>query len=153
MGHIRETFHVKAPLDVCWDIGTDANRLPEWQEGVVEVKDVTGKLDRIGAGYTSVFQIAGRRLEGRFEVSKVESPRLMELTGTTPGGGRAKFTVRSESAGNGTDTTVEIEYDLPGGVAGTIADKLFMERALERQVRHSNENFTALCESKVPAYA
>ena len=44
MGHLRETFHIDAPLDVCWDIGTDAGRQPEWAECVLEVKDVTGRL-------------------------------------------------------------------------------------------------------------
>ena len=33
MGHIRDTFHIDAPLEVCWDIGTDAGRQPEWSEG------------------------------------------------------------------------------------------------------------------------
>ena len=68
MGHIRDTIHIDAPLDVCWDIGSDAGRQPEWSEGVLEVKDVTGRLDHVGAAYTRVFAIAGRRLEGRFEV-------------------------------------------------------------------------------------
>ena len=88
MGHIRDTFHIDAPLDVCWDIGTDASRQPEWSEGVLEVKDVTGRLDHVGAAYTRVFAIAGRRLEGRFEVVEVEPLHFMRVTGTTPGGGR-----------------------------------------------------------------
>ncbi|MGH2356885.1 MAG: hypothetical protein ACRDGJ_02595 [Candidatus Limnocylindria bacterium] len=44
--------------------------------------------------------------------------------------------------------TVELDYELPGGLAGDIADKLFMERAIERRIRHSNENLKALAEAK-----
>jgi carbon monoxide dehydrogenase subunit G len=138
---------------VCWDLGADASRVPEWQEGVLEVKDITGKLDQVGAGYSTVLRIMGRRLEGRFEVSKVDKPRLVELSGTAPGGGRAKSTVWLEPAGGGTDLTVEIDYELPGGLISDVADKVFMERAVERQIRHSNENFKALCEAKIPAHA
>jgi len=153
MGHIRDTFHIDAPLDVCWDIGTDASRQPEWSEGVLEVKDVTGRLDHVGAGYTRVFRVAGRHLEARFEVVRVEPLHFMEVTGTTPGGGRARYTVRNEAAGTGTDGTFEMEYELPGGLIGGLANKLFMERALERQMRHSNENLKALCEAQVPSRA
>ncbi|MFL5724616.1 MAG: SRPBCC family protein, partial [Chloroflexota bacterium] len=63
MAHIRDTIHIDAPLDVCWDICSDAGRQPEWSEGVLEVKDVTGRLDTVEAAYTRVFAIAGRRLE------------------------------------------------------------------------------------------
>jgi len=153
MGHIRDTFHIDAPLEVCWDIGTDVSRQPEWSEGVLEVKDVTGARDHVGAAYTRVFAIVGRRLEGRFEVVEVEPLRFMKVTGTTPGGGRASYTVRNEAAGTGTDSTFEMEYELPGGVFGDFANKLFMERALERQMRHSNENLKALCEAQVPTLA
>ena len=153
MGHIRDTFHIDAPLDVCWDIGTDAARQPEWSEGVLEVRDVTGRLDHVGASYTRVFAIAGRRLEIRFEVVRVDPLRLIEVAGTTPGGGSAHYTVRNEAAGTGTDGTFEMDYELPGGVIGDLANKLFMERALERQMRHSNENLKALCEAEVPSHA
>jgi uncharacterized membrane protein len=153
MGHIRETIHIDAPLDVCWDIGTDAGRRPEWSEGVLEVKDVTGRLDQVGAGYTRVFQIAGRHLEARFEVVRVEPLRFVEVASTTPGGGRARYTISNEAAGTGTDGTFEMYYELPGGLFGDLASKLFMERALERQMRHSNENLKALCEAQVPSRA
>lgn len=153
MGHVRDKYHVDAPIEVCWELGADASRIVEWQEGVLEVKDISGKLDRLGAGYSPVFRFAGRKLEGRFEVTKIDKPRMAELTGTNPGGARAKVTVWNEPAGTGTDITFEIDYELPGGFVGDLADKLFMERAIERQIRHSNENFKALCEAKVPVHA
>ena len=77
----------------------------------------------------------------------------MEVTGTTLGGGRARYTVRDEAAGTGTDGTFVMEYELPGGPIGDLANELFMERALERQMRHSNENLKALCEAQVPSRA
>jgi hypothetical protein len=42
---------------------------------------------------------------------------------------------------------------LPGGFAGSVADKLFVERAIERDVKHSMENFKAICEAEtsIPA--
>jgi uncharacterized membrane protein len=55
--------------------------------------------------------------------------------------------------GTGTDSRLELDYDLPGGFVGGIADKLFVERAIERDAKHSAENFKAICEADghVPA--
>ena len=95
------------------------------------------------------FEAGGRRLETRWEVSKVETPRLLEQTATSPAGGQATSTTTFEPAGGGTDITIEIDYELPGGFAGGMADKLFVERAIERDIKHSIENFKAICEVEV----
>jgi carbon monoxide dehydrogenase subunit G len=87
MGHLQEQIHVDAPIEAVWDLVTDTQRLVEWQSGLVEVKDSTGKLDRVGAGYSPVFRFAGRKLEGHFEVTRMEKPNSLEFMGTSPGGG------------------------------------------------------------------
>ena len=153
MGHLREQFHVDAPAEAVWDLVTDTQRLVEWQSGLVEVKDSTGKLDRVGAAFSPVFRFAGRKLEGHFEVSRIEKPNLLEFKGTSPGGGKATQTLKLDRAGAGTDVSFEMDYELPGGFFGGIADKLFMERQIERDIKHSNANLKALCEAKVPAHA
>jgi uncharacterized membrane protein len=149
MGHVLQTGHIDAPPEKAFAIAIDAARTPEWNSSVSEVRDITGSLDQIGSNYVTVLKLGGRRLEGRWEVTRVERPRLLEFTGTAPGGGRATATNRFESAGGGTDVTIEIEYELPGGFVGGMADKLFVERAIERDVKHSVENFKAICEAEV----
>ena len=149
MGHVLQTGHVDVAPDKAFALAMDAKRIPEWNSSVIEVKEITGPLDQLGSSYVSVLKLAGRPLEGRWEVSRVERPRLLELTGTAPGGGRATATNRFESAGSGTDVTIEIDYELPGRFLGGMADKLFVERAIERDVKHSVENFKAICEAEV----
>jgi coenzyme Q-binding protein COQ10 len=153
MGRVRDQFRVGAPIEAVWDLATDTSRMVEWQSALVEVRDATGKLDRIGAAYSPVYRFAGRKLEGHFEVTRVEKPTLLEFKGTAPGGGKATQTLKLDRADSGTDVSFEIDYELPGGFFGGIADKLFMERQIERDIKHSNENFKALCEAKVPAHA
>jgi uncharacterized protein YndB with AHSA1/START domain len=149
MGHVRQMGHVDVPPDKAFAMAVDATRIPEWNASVIETKDISGSLDRVGASYTTVLKLGGRRLEGRWEVSKVEKPRLLELTGTAPGGGQATSINRFEPASTGTDVTIEVDYELPGGFVGGMADKLFVERAIERDVKHSVENFKAICEAEV----
>ncbi len=153
MGSIRQTSHIDVPPEKVFALAIDAKRVAEWNASVIETKDVTGSLDQVGASYTAVLKLGGRHLESRWQVSRVEQPGLLEITGTAPGGGRVTALNRFESAGTGTDSSLELDYDLPGGFVGGIADKLFVERAIERDAKHSAENFKAICEADghVPA--
>jgi uncharacterized protein YndB with AHSA1/START domain len=153
MGSIRQTSHIDVPPEKVFALAIDAKRVAEWNASVIATKDVTGSLDQVGASYTAVLKIGGRHLESRWQVSRVEQPGLLEITGTAPGGGRVTALNRFESAGSGTDSSLELDYDLPGGFVGGIADKLFVERAIERDAKHSAENFKAICEADghVPA--
>ncbi len=153
MAKVVTQFHVDAPPDRAFELGAHAERIPEWNTSVTEVKDVTGPLDRVGAAYTAIMKIGGRRLEARWEVSKIEKPSYIELRGSAPGGGRATLITRNMPAGGGTDCSLELDYELPGGFIGDLAFKLFAERAVERDFRHSNENFKAIVESEVPVHA
>ncbi len=153
MGHVHTTTQVDGPLEAAFEFGANPERVPEWLSMAVEVKAVSGPLDRVGAGYTAVMKIAGRKLDARWEVARVEKPRLLELKGATPGGGTATFTMRYAQVADGTEITVECEYELPGGFVGGMADKLFAERAVEREFKHSMDNFKAIVEAEVPVQA
>lgn len=153
MAQIVTHYHVDAPPDRVFELGAHAERIPEWNASITEVKDVTGPLDHLGAAYTAIMKIAGRRLEARWEVARIEKPSYTELRGSAPGGGRATMITRSEPAGGGSDCTFELDYELPGGFIGDLAFKLFAERSVERDVRHSNENFKAIVEAEVPVHA
>ncbi len=153
MGHVRTMSHVDVAPDQAFEFGAKAERLPEWSASLVEVKDVSGPADRVGASYTAVMKLGGRKLEGRWAVTRVEKPRLVELNGTAPGGGTATLITRYAPAAGGTDITTELDYELPGGFVGGLADKLFVERAIERDFKHSSENFKAIVEAEVPVHA
>ena len=153
MGHIRESIHIDAPIEQVWELGAKCERYSEWQTGVDEIRDCSGPMDRVGATYIAVYKSMGRKLEATFEITRVEKPRLVEQKVAAPGGGHGTSVQTLEPVGGGTDITYTFDYELPGGFIGGVANKLFMERALERDIRHSNENFKALCEAeaKVPA--
>ena len=151
MGHIRESVYIEASPEQAWAVGRDAQRLPEWNTTAIEVKDATGPIDQPGSRYTIVSKIAGRPLDVTWEVQRVEPLRRAEVTGTAPGGGTARQVVEYEPEGTGTRVTVDIEFELPMGILGQFVSKVFAERALARDVRHSSENFKALVEEEVGA--
>lgn len=149
MGRISQAVDINAPLEVCWAINADATRLTEWNPAILEVRDVTGPLDRVGTTYTGVIRAMGQRFNGRNEVVRVVPMKSVDTAGTGVGGARARvhveFTRRSETTSR---VTVTIDYDLPGGIFGGIAEKLFATRQLEDQLKASNAGFKALAEQE-----
>jgi uncharacterized membrane protein len=148
MGHIHHEYHIDAPPEVAWAVGRDADRIPEWNTTTVSVKDVSGPLDRKGATYTAVSKIVGRPLEVQWQVEQVEPGRMAEVTASSPRGGSAHVIVHYEPEGTGTKVSSDIDYELPMGFLGGVADKVFAERAMTRDVHHSGENFKALVEEQ-----
>lgn len=146
MGRVRESIDIDAPLEVCWALNADAARLTEWNKSILEVRDVSGPLDQVGTTYTGVVKAMGRKFDGRNEVIAVEPMKSIETAGSGVGGAKAKVHVDFARRGQGTRVTVTIDYELPGGLFGGIAEKLFATRQLEGDLRASNAGFKALAE-------
>jgi uncharacterized membrane protein len=118
---------------------------------VVEVKDCQGRLDHVGAKTTTVGRIMGRNIDGSAETTKADKPHAFAQKFTGAGGAKGSISITYTEARGGTDATVELEYDLPMGIFGGIAEKL-LGGSIARDLRHSMENFKALCEATVPAH-
>ncbi len=153
MGQVRESVDVNAPLELCWALNADASRLTEWNHAVLEVRDVTGPLDRVGTTYTGVIKVMGRRFDGRNEVMAVTPLKSVDTAGTGVGGAKARVHAEFERRGEGTRVTVTITFDLPGGLFGGIAEKLFATRQLETDLRASNAGFKKLAEREAARVA
>jgi uncharacterized membrane protein len=147
------TAHFDAPIDRVFELGTDFKRFPEWNVAYNEIKQVTGPTDQVGTKIYAVMQILGRFMEGSAEIVEIDRPRMLKLTGHGDKGGTLDTVYHFTPAGSGTDLAIDIDYELPAGILGHIADKLFIETAIERGVRHSLENFKALVEAPIPVLA
>ena len=152
MGHAQLSEHINAPIDHVWDLQVSCERLPEWNVNVVEVKDCPARLDTVGAKATTIGRVMGRKLEGHAETIKADKPHAFAQKLTGAGGVTGSITASFAEAGGGTDLTVGIDYSFPAGFFGGIAEKL-LGGSIERDFKHSMENFKELCEATVPARA
>ena len=148
MNHISLQFHVDAPIESVWELSASCERLAEWNVSFTEVRDCPGRLDRVGARYTAVARVLGRRIEGEWQTTRVEPMRLMEEQGSIPAGGQATIVAQFRPVAGGTDVSIEFDYVLPGGMFAGVLERL-AGSAIERDLRHSNENFKELCEAAV----
>ncbi len=147
MAHVTITEHVEAPIERVFDLFVDVKRWPEFMPGGAEIKEVTGPLDQPGARVLTSSQFLGRRMEGWNEIVEVERPYLLKMTGDSAGA-RFSSTYRLVPAGQGTDIVAEADYDVPMGFLGHVADRLFLEKSMERQMRHAGENMKAILEAE-----
>jgi uncharacterized protein YndB with AHSA1/START domain len=152
MTHLEMTAHFDAPIERVFDLATEFERYPEWNVTYSEVTEVTGPPDKVGTRIHSVMQFLGRSMEGWGDIVEVDRPRLLKIAGEGEGG--TLTTVhRLTAAETGTDYVLEVDYELPAGVFGQAAIKMFVDRAVERDLRGSIENFQALAEARVPVLA
>jgi carbon monoxide dehydrogenase subunit G len=152
MAHGTMTEHLDVPIERVFDLYIDVKRWPEWMPGLVEIKEVTGPLDTAGTRIREVSRFLSRTMEGWDEIVEVDRPRLVKMTGES-GGAKSSMTLKLTPAGQATDVEIDYDFETPAGLFGQIADRLFIDKAMERQGRHALENFKALveAESLVPA--
>jgi uncharacterized membrane protein len=150
MTHLRLSEHFDAPVDRVFALGTDFKRYPEWNVSYREVREVTGPVDHVGTKVFATMNILGRPMDGWSEIVDVDRPRYLKMVGVGPQDSRLTLIYRATPAGGGTDFESEIDYDLPAGILGAVADRMFVEGVIQRAMRHSMENFKALVEAKTP---
>lgn len=151
MTHLRMTAHYDAPIEKVFELAIDYRRYPEWNVAYDVVDEVKGPPDVVGSKIHAVMVLMGRKMEGWAEIVEVDKPRILKFTGTGTQGGSVTSLYRFTPVGTtGTDAEFETDYELPAGFLNQFADKLFIQRSVERNIRHSMENFKALVEAQVP---
>jgi ligand-binding SRPBCC domain-containing protein len=140
----RYSALIPAPVEAVWDLMVDPARLIEWNTELADVRDVSGPLDHVGAGYRQVFRLAGRPWENpdRWAVVAVDPYRGRQFRGTFLGSrviGRDSF----EPVPHGTRLTVEMEYRPPLGIVGRLLDPM-LRRQLRRTLARNSDRLSEL---------
>jgi coenzyme Q-binding protein COQ10 len=147
MGHGTIRGHVNAPIEQVFDYAVDFNRTAEWNVSVVKMEPGP-PLARVGDRFKGTMKLAGRIYEGEGEVTAIERPRMFAFVSTSPMGGHQNWTSRLTPSGSGTDIESDIDYEVPGSILGKFADKLFIEREVQRMLDQSRDNFIAMVEHR-----
>jgi len=146
MSHLATTMSVEAAPHALYDLIADPARSPEWQSLLVEMGAISGRPGGIGSSFVGYYRVAGRRLEGRFVVTAAERPVLHQLNGTTTGGW-TRWTTMIEPDGDGSLVRVDLEYELPGDIVGSLFGILTGNR-IEREFRRTYERLKSLAEAE-----
>lgn len=145
MSHLATSLHVEATPTALFDLIADPARSPDWQTILVGMGEIVGRIGSVGSSYVGYYRVAGRRLTGRFVVTASERPGLFQVNTTTIGGW-ARWTTMIVPTASGSDISIQLEYELPGEIMGSLLRMLTGNR-LEREFLRSYENLRRVAEA------
>jgi uncharacterized membrane protein len=115
---------IKAPVEEVFAYVNDANSLPEWMIGMIEIRDPAGSGE--GLQYEWTYKMAGLQLRGQNVV--VEYVPNEKATHQSIGMVESEWTNRVKPVDGGTELSIEVEYTLPLAVLGKLAEHLTVRR-------------------------
>jgi coenzyme Q-binding protein COQ10 len=146
VAHLHLTLMVEAPIDEVYRVARDPYNWSTWFAGLSGPDRIRGDGE-VGTVADYSFVFAGMRFPATVEVTDdTVLPEGVTWKGkiTGPLEGEQRWTYRPH--GLETELIVEVDYAVPGALLGKVADKVIVERMMERNFHHSAENLKLLCE-------
>jgi hypothetical protein len=122
-------------------------RFAEWQTAVrLRPRELTPAY--AGSEWVATWEFLGRRIEGTFRVVEADPPHSVRFEASGTGVTLWYHTSFTLSAG-GTELRAVGDYDMPDGLLPRIADRLFVERSIQREIDAAHVALLALCRREV----
>jgi hypothetical protein len=138
---IAASVEVPGPREFVFQ--TYVERVTEWQTAVrLDLLRLTPDL--VGSEWTAHWEFLGRRLQGHFRLVEADPPHSVRFEASGMGVRVWYDTSFTPSAG-GTIVRVVGDYDVPDGILPKIADRLFIERSIQRSIDGAHAALVAIC--------
>jgi len=147
MSSLTRATTVSCPPERVFAVLAEVERLPEFSDMTVAVRNGPGRPVQVGDTFDQVVRVLGKELESEWQVVEVRSPSLLRFEGTAPGGAKASLTERLVPEGDGTRVELEVDYDLPLGILGHAVDAVYLHGKNETQAEEILTRLKALCEA------
>lgn len=145
--YFRIDTSVEVPLPQAMAYRVYVERMTEWQTAV-GLTPLRTTPEIVGNEYQARYDFLGHSYLGRFRIIAAEPPENVSLE--ADGSGITVWYVTRFARGRASDSTlvsVKGDYRLPDNLLARIADRLFLERAIARDIQRANETYRALCEA------
>jgi uncharacterized membrane protein len=148
MSEIHKTVTFDAPVEKVFELVDNPENIPKFMANVERVVDVKRTDLRIGDTFRVIYKVLGITFDEKFTVTDYEPKR--KLVSKFDGGMKGSFTWTFEAQGVQTECSMDIEYQVGGGILGKAADALLLERTNEKNMDESLEKMRRiLAEQKV----
>ena len=143
---IHATVTIDRPVEKVLEFVDDPATLARCAPMVERVVHAGRSTPRVGDSFQIVYRILGLRFNEAFTVIGFEPPRRntphrrFQIWETVQGGLRGTLTWTLEAEGNQTYASVDVAYQLMGGLFGRAVDALLIERAVRKDVGQMLEN-------------
>lgn len=148
---VHRELRIGAPAEHVFELARDIEWLPGWN-AYMEVRSVSGPLDRVGTTFGTTLNMLGLQFRGRGSVVAAEPRRLVHIrVDCTEYGGTSAWIYRFDPVGGATRCSVDIACKESGTLV--ILEHVFgrpaVHAALERIAQHLLESLAALAVRRV----
>jgi len=142
---VETSVTINAPIEKVFDTIVDPALTAQWSSGVSEVTNIKGNPWEKGSSVDMAYHVLGMKFTQHMVTSEIEKPRkvIYEMTGGFPG----TFEFALERQGQATKVDTRIDYSVPGGIIGKIANQLLLERMNRKNMESSAEGLKIFCEA------
>jgi uncharacterized membrane protein len=147
MSIVHTEIKIEAPLERVWDTIMNPDRLGDWVTIHRSVKAVSDNPLKNGSTIEQVLHMRGVSFHVNWKLVNVTAPNQAEWEGRGPAHSRARIRYQLSGDGDG-PTTFEYtnEFNPPGGRLGTLASRVIVGAASEREANNSLRRLKELLE-------
>ena len=146
MTNIIREANVSCPPSEVFAVLSHVERLPEFSDMTVAVKNGPGRPLQVGDHFDQVVKIVGIEIDTEWEVTEMVADSRIKIEGRSTSNGSASMTETVTANGDGCVVRLEVDYDPPLGLLGEIADKVLFEKGHEEQAEQILVRLKGLCE-------
>jgi ribosome-associated toxin RatA of RatAB toxin-antitoxin module len=126
VSHIKKTATIDASAGEVFEYIDDPRNLPKYVPNVSAVVDVHQTDKRVGDTFTVIYKVLGLTFEEKFTTTEYARPTLINLAFKGGMGGSFRWSIAPRQ--RGCEVTVQVDYEVAGGVLGKAADSIMLER-------------------------
>lgn len=147
MNRIEHAVDIAAPPErvftelVTWD------GLRRWSTITVDHTGA-GSCSAVGDTFQQTIRVAGLDLRTDWVVTEYDPPSVIAYRATGPGDSELRLRQRVTPTASGSRVELEVDYELPGGLLGDLADRLYAHRRNRREAERTLTNLQALLEGR-----
>lgn len=147
MSTVHVTTRIDAPVDRVWEVVMDPSRLGDWVTIHRSVRNVSSNPLHRGSTMTQGLHLRGVSFSVNWTLVDIHAPNHAEWEGQGPAHSRARIRYELRPGGDN-DTEFEYinEFTPPGGRLGSVASRVFVGGASEREAERSLQRLRALLE-------
>jgi uncharacterized protein YndB with AHSA1/START domain len=147
MSTVHVMTEINAPIQRVWDTVMDPHRLKDWVSIHRSVKNVSDQPGARGARMEQVLHMRGFSFTVNWELTDVHEPHVAEWEGHGPAHSRALIRYKLSGRENGpTRFEYTNEFTPPGGRLGSVASRVIVGAASEREANRSLQALKQLLE-------
>ena len=146
MPRLERNVLIRAPAERVWGVLVDPALLPEWEAGLVAVEDADELLDQPEASCTQVMRFRRRTVRGELEVTEAFAPHRRVMRVQPPLTVAATRRERLVHTDQGTQVTIELDYETRRGPVGALLDVALIRPRIAMMLAESGRSLKRLVE-------